>query len=106
MLANLSRADECGTQDAPFTTVTIYAGLQLIILSETARAHRHTAFAMRFIIEGSGKTRTGDKEYTLSKGDKFCISSWYPYQQFADPGPDPCYLYRFDDKPMLTALEF
>ncbi|KAH8691508.1 RmlC-like cupin domain-containing protein [Talaromyces proteolyticus] len=41
-------------RDAPYTTDTLYAGLQLVMPNEVARAHRHTAFAMRFIIEGHG----------------------------------------------------
>ena len=41
-----------GINRLPFTTDTIYAGLQLILPGEIARAHKHTAFAMRFIIEG------------------------------------------------------
>lgn len=36
----------------PNTTDTLYAGLQLVMPGETAPAHRHTAFACRFIIEG------------------------------------------------------
>ena len=40
--------------DAPHTTDTLYAGLQLVMPNETAPAHRHVAFAMRFIIEGEG----------------------------------------------------
>lgn len=39
---------------APYTTDTVYAGIQLVMPNETAPAHRHTAFAMRFIIEGNG----------------------------------------------------
>src|ERR1017187_9104711 len=39
---------------APHTTDTIYAGLQLIRPGEVARAHKHTSFALRFIVEGSG----------------------------------------------------
>ncbi|EFX02365.1 gentisate-dioxygenase [Grosmannia clavigera kw1407] len=41
-------------REAPFTTDTLYAGLQLVQPRETAPAHRHTAFACRFIIEGRG----------------------------------------------------
>jgi len=40
--------------DAPCTTDTLYAGLQLVMPGETAAAHRHTATAVRFIIEGQG----------------------------------------------------
>ncbi|CAG9939068.1 unnamed protein product [Clonostachys rosea f. rosea IK726] len=47
MLANPAR-------EAPYTTDTLYAGLQLVQPRETAPAHRHTAFACRFIIEGRG----------------------------------------------------
>ncbi|KAH6877160.1 RmlC-like cupin domain-containing protein [Thelonectria olida] len=47
MLANPAR-------EAPYTTDTLYAGLQLVQPRETAPAHRHTAFACRFIIEGKG----------------------------------------------------
>ncbi|KAH6967691.1 RmlC-like cupin domain-containing protein [Ilyonectria sp. MPI-CAGE-AT-0026] len=42
------------TREAPYTTDTLYAGLQLVQPRETAPAHRHTAFACRFIIEGRG----------------------------------------------------
>lgn len=37
---------------APYTTDTLYAGLQLVQPRETAPAHRHAAFAVRYIIEG------------------------------------------------------
>ncbi|KAF1975538.1 RmlC-like cupin [Bimuria novae-zelandiae CBS 107.79] len=38
----------------PYKTDTLYAGLQLVMPNETAPAHRHTAFALRFVIEGNG----------------------------------------------------
>lgn len=40
--------------DGPFTMDTLYAGLQLVMPNETAPAHPHTAFAMKFTIEGNG----------------------------------------------------
>ncbi|KXJ90068.1 putative gentisate 1,2-dioxygenase [Microdochium bolleyi] len=43
-----------GKNAAPYTTDTLYAGLQLVMPRETAPAHRHSAFAVRFIIEGQG----------------------------------------------------
>jgi gentisate 1,2-dioxygenase len=51
------------TLSGPFTTDTLYAGLQTILPGEVARAHRHTAFALRFIIEGRGG-------YTAVEGEK------------------------------------
>jgi gentisate 1,2-dioxygenase len=47
----------------PYTTDTLYAGLQTILPGEVARAHRHTIFALRFIIEG-------DRAYTAVEGEK------------------------------------
>jgi gentisate 1,2-dioxygenase len=47
----------------PYTTDTLYAGLQTILPGEVARAHRHTIFALRFIMEGS-------RSYTAVEGER------------------------------------
>lgn len=65
------------TMKAPYTTDTIYAGLQLINPGETAPAHRHTAFALRFIIEGErGFTAVGGKKVVMRRGDVILTPSW------------------------------
>lgn len=70
MLANPSR-------DPPFTTDTLYAGLQLVMPGETARAHRHTAFAMRFIIEGEGGfTAVHGRRIAMRRGDVIITPRW------------------------------
>ncbi|KAK1491318.1 gentisate 1,2-dioxygenase [Colletotrichum cuscutae] len=70
MLVNPSR-------DAPFTTDTLYAGLQLVMPNETAPAHRHTAFAMRFIIEGNGGfTAVHGKRIQMNRGDVILTPTW------------------------------
>ena len=62
---------------APYTTDTIYAGLQLILPGETAPAHRHTAFALRFIMEGErGFTTVGGRKVTMRRGDVILTPSW------------------------------
>jgi gentisate 1,2-dioxygenase len=48
-------------------TATLYAAAQLILPGETARAHRHTPAALRFIIEGEGA-------YTCVEGEKIFMS--------------------------------
>jgi gentisate 1,2-dioxygenase len=48
-------------------TATLYAAAQLILPGETARAHRHSPAALRFIIEGSGA-------YTCVEGEKIWMS--------------------------------
>ncbi|KAI1504168.1 RmlC-like cupin domain-containing protein [Biscogniauxia marginata] len=62
---------------APYTTDTLYAGLQLILPGETAPAHRHTAFALRFIVEGDrGFTAVGGRKVTMRAGDVILTPSW------------------------------
>jgi gentisate 1,2-dioxygenase len=69
----------------PFTTDTIYAGLQLILPGEVARAHKHTAFAMRFIIEGDvAYTAVGGERVDMHVGDLVLT----PPLQFHDHGND------------------
>jgi gentisate 1,2-dioxygenase len=47
-------------------TATIYAAAQLILPGETARAHRHSPAALRFVIEGRGA-------YTSVEGEKISM---------------------------------
>ncbi|KAK4980845.1 hypothetical protein LTR66_009237 [Elasticomyces elasticus] len=64
-------------RQAPFTTDTLYAGLQLIMPNETAPAHRHVAFAMRFIIEGDGGfTAVQGKRIKMQRGDVILTPTW------------------------------
>lgn len=48
----------------PATTTTIHAAIQMVLPGEIARAHRHSAAAFRFVIEGDGGG------YTTVNGDR------------------------------------
>ncbi|ORY98699.1 RmlC-like cupin domain-containing protein [Syncephalastrum racemosum] len=62
---------------APQTTDTLYAGLQLINPGETAPAHRHRAFALRFIIEGErGFTAVEGEKLYMDRGDVILTPPW------------------------------
>ncbi|WP_342802451.1 cupin domain-containing protein [Paraburkholderia panacisoli] len=51
-------------------TQSLYAGLQLVLPGEVARAHRHSQSALCFVIEGSGAYTAVDGErVTMSPGD-------------------------------------
>ncbi|KAH8886265.1 RmlC-like cupin [Thozetella sp. PMI_491] len=64
-------------RDAPYTTDTIYGGLQLVMPNETAPAHRHTAFACRFIIEGNGGfTAVHGRRIRMQRGDVILTPTW------------------------------
>lgn len=63
--------------EPPHTTDTIYAGLQLVMPNETAPAHRHVAFAMRFIVEGQGGfTAVHGKRVHMQRGDVILTPTW------------------------------
>ena len=58
-------------------TDSLYAGIQLIMPGEFARTHRHTAAALRFVIEGRGTYTAvaGEKAY-MEPGDFIVTPSW------------------------------
>lgn len=89
---------------APQTTDTLYAGLQLILPGETAPAHRHIAFALRFIIEGNkGFTAVdGDKIY-MNKGDVILTPSW-TWHDHGHEGDGPMVWLDGLDLPVWQAL--
>lgn len=63
--------------EPPFTTDTLFSGLQLILPGEVARAHRHVAFALRFIVEGEGAfTAVGGEKVTMERGDVILTPRW------------------------------
>jgi gentisate 1,2-dioxygenase len=58
-------------------TQTLYAGLQLIMPGEIAPAHRHTASAIRFIVDGRGAYTAVEGERTyMSPGDFVLTANW------------------------------
>jgi gentisate 1,2-dioxygenase len=62
---------------APYTTDTLYAGLQTILPGEVARAHRHTPFAIRFIIEGENAyTAVEGEKVMMERGDLVLTPAW------------------------------
>jgi gentisate 1,2-dioxygenase len=73
----------------PQTTDTLFAGLQLILPGEIAPAHRHVAFALRFIIEGDGAfTAVGGEKVTMARGDVILTPSW-EYHDHGHEGTTP-----------------
>ena len=59
------------------TTPTFWASIQYILPGEIAEAHRHTASAFRFVMQGSGATTTVDGErYPMNEGDLVLTPPW------------------------------
>lgn len=63
--------------EPPCTTDTLFAGYQYILPGETAPAHRHSAFALRFIVEGTrAYTAVGGERVWMEPGDLILTPSW------------------------------
>lgn len=61
----------------PYTTDTLYGGLQIIKPGEVARCHRHTAAALRFIVEGTDAyTAVAGEKIVMRAGDLVLTPSW------------------------------
>src|SRR6185503_13037284 len=60
-----------------FVAPTLLAGMQLILPGEIAPTHRHTANALRFIVEGTGAYTTVDGErIAMQPGDFVVTPGW------------------------------
>jgi len=58
-------------------TDTLYAGLQLILPGEIARAHRHSQSALRFVAEGEGAyTAVNGERVAMRPGDFIITPAW------------------------------
>ncbi|RFU28987.1 hypothetical protein B7463_g7358, partial [Scytalidium lignicola] len=88
----------------PYTTDTITCGLQLIKPGETAAPHRHYAFAIRFIIEGTaGFTSVDGERITMEAGDMVLTPSWTWHDHGLD-GEDPMIWLDANDLPLYHKL--
>ena len=70
-------------------TNSLFAGLQLILPGEIADVHRHTASAIRFVLEGEGAYTAVEGEKTMMKhGDFIITANWAPHDH-GNPGKQP-----------------
>ncbi len=66
-------------------TTSLYAGIQILLPTETAPSHRHTASALRLIMEGRGAYTAVDGERVVMSPGDFIIT---PSGTFHDHGND------------------
>ena len=70
-------------------TNSLFGGVQLILPGETARSHRHTAAAIRFILEGEGAyTSVEGEKVPMRRGDFIITPSWL-YHDHGNEGSGP-----------------
>ncbi len=59
-----------------FTTTNLFAGIQILEPGEAALSHRHTASAMRFVVEGGGITVVNGQPCPMDPGDLILTPNW------------------------------
>lgn len=94
-----------GLEGAAATTPTLFAGMQLILPGEIARAHRHSPSAIRIIVEGSGAYTAVDGERCfMEPGDLILTPSWSWHDHGNDTAGPMIWLDGLD-LPLLGALD-
>ncbi len=86
-------------------TQSLYAGIQLILPGETAPTHRHTASAIRFVIEGTGAYTAVDGERTTMHPGDFILTPSWTFHDHGNPSDAPCMWMDGLDMPIVNMLD-
>lgn len=70
-------------------TNSLYAGVQLILPGEVAPSHRHTASALRLILEGSGGYTSVDGERVIMSPGDFIVTPSGTFHDHGNEGDAP-----------------
>ncbi|KAF9891422.1 hypothetical protein FE257_004278 [Aspergillus nanangensis] len=82
-----------GRNESPFTLDTLLAAHQLILPGEKAICHRHTPFAVRFLIEGEkGFTAISGRKMYMAPGDLIITPVWNWHDHGNDGDQDVVWL--------------
>jgi gentisate 1,2-dioxygenase len=94
-----------GLEGAAAATSTLFAGMQLILPGEIARAHRHSPTAIRVIVEGHGAyTAVEGERCFMEPGDLILTPSWSWHDHGNDTDAPMIWLDGLD-LPMVGALD-
>ena len=94
-----------GVTDRTATTNPLFAGIQIVLPGEIARAHRHTPSALRFIIEGEGGyTNVNGEPLPMYPGDLVLTPSWTWHDHANDTSKPMIWLDGLDF-PLVRLLE-
>ena len=86
-------------------TNSLFAGIQLILPGEIADVHRHSASAIRFVLEGEGAyTAVEGEKAMMSHGDFIITANWAPHDH-GNPGREPVMWLDVLDLPTIIHFE-
>jgi len=73
----------------PFTIANLNAGYQILLPGESARPHRHSMNALRFVLDGNGASTVVDgKPCPMFEGDLILTPGW-TWHEHVHPGAGP-----------------
>lgn len=86
-------------------TQSLYAGLQCIMPGEVAPSHRHTASALRFVVEGEGAYTAVDGERTTMHPGDFILTPSWSFHDHGNPGKAPMVWLDGLDVPIVNMFD-
>ncbi|CAN7462738.1 cupin domain-containing protein [Phenylobacterium sp. LjRoot225] len=95
-----------GRADVTAAVGWLYSGIQVMAPGECASSHRHSASALRFIMEGSGAfTNVDGHKMTLGRNDFVLTPNGTWHEHGVDAGGSICTWQDGLDIPLMNALE-
>ena len=94
-----------GMPGASRITGSLYAGLQLVLRGEDTPTHRHTASALRFVIESSGGYTAVDGERTTMQPGDFIITPSWTFHDHGNPSGEPVVWLDGLDVPIVNLFD-
>jgi gentisate 1,2-dioxygenase len=85
-------------------TGSLYAGLQLVLPGETAPTHRHTASALRFVLESAGGYTAINGERTTMRPGDFIVTAPWNYHDHGNTTGSPIVWLDVLDIPIVNQL--
>lgn len=86
-------------------TRSLYAGYQVLLPGEVAHSHRHTATAIRLVVEGHGACTSVDGERTRMEPGDFIITPSWTYHDHSNPGDETVVWLDGLDVPLIQFFE-
>ena len=92
-------------KDSFATTTNLSAGLQTLLPGETARAHRHTLQAIRFVMQGGGAlTSVNSQACEMQEGDLVLTPAW-TWHEHVHPGTERVVWFDGLDLPLCRDID-
>ena len=94
-----------GLRGKSSATHSLYAGVQLVMPGEIARAHRHSQSALRLVLESAGAcTTVGGERVSMAPGDFITTPGWTLHDHGNDT-PEPAIWVDVLDVPLVSLLD-